>query len=57
MGRRLTQDEILEALRARCKERGQRHTFAMPMIRQYKLTALSTTDQRSAPIVITRLPG
>lgn len=29
MGSRLTQDEILEALRARCKERGQSHTFAI----------------------------
>ena len=29
MGSRLTQDEIIEALRGRCKERGQRHTFAI----------------------------
>ena len=29
MGRKLTQDEILESLYTRCKERGQRHTFAI----------------------------
>ena len=29
MGSRLTQDEILKALSVRCKERGQRHTFAI----------------------------
>ena len=29
MGGRLTQDEILEALRRRCKERGQSHTFGI----------------------------
>ena len=29
MGRRLTQNEILEALHTRCQERGQRHTFAI----------------------------
>ena len=29
MGSRLTQNEILKALSVRCKERGQRHTFAI----------------------------
>ena len=62
MGRRLTQDEILEALRVRCKERGESHTFAIEYYNnandwQYKSTALSTTDQTSALIVITPLPG